>query len=1159
MVLLAPDELVQRLCEEIAYNGGKISLGGFWDLVTKITDEPDERMKIFVLRCFESHPDTAITKEDEILKVSNYKEFYEDVQGVTCTISEDRLYSFLTGYRKKECSVGGLAFELLVEIAKTKDKGINTMDLAQLTSQDPRSITGRIKKLGNLVSGVQTIYKGHVVKNLKFFRFVDGKEPSKSYTSMRDSLPKIVDVVKNSKNGVRQLIDLKRELKFDKDKRLSKSFIAAISSLDEMGYLKKVLVVSPSSPTVKIRCVKFLRDYVPEDRSANDFEDDESDAGEDTDGKQMTENGMGDEEDDSEIFSSENATQVLQERNFVVEDEMKPERRIFLLNRFFPFQNQTYALVDKHDKTGLSSMQAVNLISGCDYKRSFTKCSEYYIETVGKGDDTGNGFGLVRAYDFEGKKKFYRLFTKSHFQNLVSAQRPESEGTFRSLKVQHETLQELSLKSFSPLSNTIRFINVDGSDRFFWNGDLKVPANQNAAPRGRKRKQLKTEAKDEEVPKKIKQESKCAPEGTPDEVLKSNMRNGPEKVGVTVSEAGEAEKQKAILNIGGFSAGSLKSVQRQRAILEAVKRNGGVTFFRDQFFDDVTKLMESKTTLDKKTIRGDVELLRTTQKLFLKVDQSSGRRIMFLPNVSSEEISKFLVNEKDSKKSYFRDVIQNTDIYFFDQTQRDRFHRGKKSAERIKNFEHKSSNGRRIRASRTTKKPVKKLATGLDDSSVDRQSLVENNMAQYKSNDIIQTPCYNVGTKAGVRALIMSAVITKSLRGQILWELITKLFPNNSISNLKKQWTARRIRMGHGGWKGLLEKWRKVIVDAMKDERVTMEDVEQLELLKLVELWESTDQERSKQSITLFKSHDENLRNLTLVKEPNSSAFANSPDQSSMVQRETGLLRRCYTYESRRRRLCLPADDELRAIVRSILIDRSVADLEGIKLLDRFPRDDVDKTILEMAKEKQVSFIGQSKLQLTDAILDILHKKGDDAFLEAAVNYRTQLFIFLNDQKGLLLNEEIKNHGALVLIDLLDSGRISISEVPLLSQEMQMHYSTRKYEVGALTPPLLITQKIPESPSKEHGPIPVGEPHSRIWVDSKGSIRRKIWRKVVALVLQEICFNPGITLHRLAAKSSQLLSTSEISEVVSWCMKEELVSATPFEGLTIGSSWYSAF
>lgn len=102
-------------------------------------------MKLFILRCFDSHPETAITKEGEVLEVSNYNDFYEDVQGVKCTISEDRLYMFLTGYRKKECLVGGLAFDLLVEIAKTKEKGINTMDLAQVTSQDPRSITGRIK------------------------------------------------------------------------------------------------------------------------------------------------------------------------------------------------------------------------------------------------------------------------------------------------------------------------------------------------------------------------------------------------------------------------------------------------------------------------------------------------------------------------------------------------------------------------------------------------------------------------------------------------------------------------------------------------------------------------------------------------------------------------------------------------------------------------------------------------------------------------------------------------------------------------------------------------------------------------------------------------------------------------------------------------------
>ena len=195
-----------------------IQIQAFWDIVSRLSNSPDDKFRRFVLHCFDAHPDTALVKNGKVLQISEYSNAFNNDKDVYCTISEDRLYIFLTGYPKKECALGALAFALLVEIAKTKEDGINTMDLARKTSQDPRSITGRIKKLGNLVRGVQTIYKGHVVKDLKFHRFGGGDE-QKSYTSMRDSLPKIVEVVRNSKNGVRQLIDLKRELKFDKDKR----------------------------------------------------------------------------------------------------------------------------------------------------------------------------------------------------------------------------------------------------------------------------------------------------------------------------------------------------------------------------------------------------------------------------------------------------------------------------------------------------------------------------------------------------------------------------------------------------------------------------------------------------------------------------------------------------------------------------------------------------------------------------------------------------------------------------------------------------------------------------------------------------------------------------------------------------------------------------
>ena len=68
---------------------------------------------------------------------------------------------------------------------------------------------------------------------------------------------------------------------------------------------------------------------------------------------------------------------------------------------------------------------------------------------------------------------------------------------------------------------------------------------------------------------------------------------------------------------------------------------------------------------------------------------------------------------------------------------------------------------------------------------------------------------YHAGTKDGVQALIRAVVVTKSIKNEIMWDKITKLFPNNSLDNLKKKWTARRVRMGHSGWRAYVDKWKR--------------------------------------------------------------------------------------------------------------------------------------------------------------------------------------------------------------------------------------------------------------------------------------------------------------------------------------------------------------
>ncbi|GAX72458.1 transcription factor TFIIIC subunit [Saccharomyces cerevisiae] len=500
MVLtIYPDELVQIVSDKIASNKGKITLNQLWDISGKYFDLSDKKVKQFVLSCvilkkdIEVYCDGAITTKNVTDIIGDANHSY------SVGITEDSLWTLLTGYTKRS---------QLLEI-------LHLNYFSKLPNQEK---------------------KGSI---LWIWR-------SNPYINIRDHLATIVEVVKRSKNGIRQIIDLKRELKFDKEKRLSKAFIAAIAWLDEKEYLKKVLVVSPKNPAIKIRCVKYVKD-IPDSKGSPSFEYDSNSADEDSvsDSKAAFE-----DEDLVEGLDNFNATDLLQNQGLVMEEKEDAVKNEVLLNRFYPLQNQTYDIADK-------------------------------------------------------------LFTAQNFQKLTNAEDEISVPKgFDELGKSHTDLKTLNEDNFVALNNTVRFTtDSDGQDIFFWHGELKIPPNSKKTPNKNKRKRQVKNSTDASVagnisnPKRIKLEQHVSTAQEPKSAEDSPSSNG-----------GTVVKGK-VVNFGGFSARSLRSLQRQRAILKVMNTIGGVAYLREQFYESVSKYMGSTTTLDKKTVRGDVDLMVESEKL----------------------------------------------------------------------------------------------------------------------------------------------------------------------------------------------------------------------------------------------------------------------------------------------------------------------------------------------------------------------------------------------------------------------------------------------------------------------------------------------------------------------------------------------------------------
>lgn len=1106
-----------------------------------------------------SCPDVLLYCGDDLTELP-YSAIAPKEADFSIAITEDKLWTILTGYTKKESNIGGHAFELLLEIARSKDRGINTKDLAVATGQDPRSITGRVKKLSQLVSAVQVLYKGHVVKLLKLRKFAENGSLVKQYINMRDHLKDIVQVVKNSKNRVRQIIDLKREFQFDQDKRLSKSFIAAISWLDENGYLKKVLVVSPTNPSVRIRCVQYLRDYLPEEKSVNDFE---NEIGSSDEEPAADEKGGLEEEDPYESLDTFNATSLLQEQNLIVEEQSVPPVENALVNRFYPMQNQAYSLADESGLAGISTMQMVSRLTGKDYKRAFTKVSEYYVDNAGDKGKRTRSCSLVKAYDFEGKKKFYRFFTEANFLKLMDVPQTNDGKYFQPINSVAKSIASMNSEHFVPLNNTLRFLKEGDQERFFWNGELKVAANPNAPVRGRKRKQ-------QEIKENGSIEDRPKPEA---KMAKSDrLSNGLEEINnfndrmTSDRRMREVEEKTKVLSHGGFSAKSLRSLWRQRAIIEVVRRTGGVTYLREQFFEDVSHFMGSQTMIDKKTIRGDVTLMIKGDKLRDRVEPNSGRRIIFLPDIGSEAISSYVLKEKDNRKAVFKDVIHDADLYFFDQTEKNKFHRGIKSARRVRNFQNKAQ-----KKTSPADKTIKAQARAENEPEIAKGSLNVQEKTAKKSKvkashgklDILSNSgLYHLGKKTGAKALVMAVVISKSIKNEISWDKITALFPHNSVNNLKKQWTARRVKMGHNGWRAHVDKWHKILLDAIKNEEATLEDAENLDLPKLVRLWMASDNNRKKRFVSLYRDYAENRRCFTFVKQDNHKQSRMGVAMSSMVQRETFLLKKVYTYDEADEKLTKESnsEDEARAIIQSMLYDSPTLAKEQLSVLRVITKETLDKIIMDLAKEKQVYFVG-SKLEATGLLQEYLGNEGNYLDMERSEKYRGKMNEMFDARYGILLSGEVPDFASWVIIGLIAQKQVELNALMNTNDATPFSYTTRRFGVSALTPPIILSPTPKYEPYKESSPVPIpmGAANSRLWINSVGSIRDSVWKALVTMVLKRIVFNPGIGRKQLIFSCNGILSLREMSEICGWLRHKELIYEMPCDGYGACSCWYQLF
>jgi transcription factor C subunit 3 len=723
MAPLHPDIITSHVLEQLAYEGASgVPFERLWELLPA-GNEVTPLYKSIVYSWIRTNENLELTSQNSIIDVpATIDEVPSDA---LIKITEDYQWLVLTGSPKENNSIGNAAFQLLTEIAKQRESGVDSLTLIKTTGQDNRSLTSRIKVISHLIKKFTILKKGRTLSLFifnKFYKedilndFTISNGTSKEVTiNLVDLREKITNTLKAAKSGIRQMNDLRRELEMDKSPRLKVAFKSTISYLQFKGCIAKLLVVSSVSQTKKIRSVKYLKDYVKADSAT--VEDDNDDE------EFFNSNLIDDVLKDLDDEDDEQSSSIINNNAAKIEivDASTTSTHTPSLNRFYPLQNQLYEKIQAHGQTGCSSNYIIDEFFGVEYSRLFTKLIESF--TSGKLLPHIADLGIIRHYDFNGRVKFYRYITRPNL--LALTHQPEDPNGFvlPPFKVKsRETFSQLNKKNFVSLGAKIdTYLDDHGVQRVLWRGDGIQVANvikeedddihelDDITPQKKRGRPKKGEVRPKKDVKKSKrsQDIDEQTDQTADEI--QQIRQIQQIIDQTERQQQEGSSsvkeehidEKPQLIISEIKGTSFKAIERQAAILRLLEDSDGVREDNINFLNDVRD--ELGYIVDKKTFRKDIASLISQDKLFIEEiqedveandDEDEGYQedadvkiikvtsllISVNANIDAIENLKRTIRERQTKKnSAFSKKLEevNLEIDFFDTELRDSFNNPK--------------------------------------------------------------------------------------------------------------------------------------------------------------------------------------------------------------------------------------------------------------------------------------------------------------------------------------------------------------------------------------------------------------------------------------------------------------------------------------------------
>ncbi|KAH3679485.1 hypothetical protein WICMUC_000930 [Wickerhamomyces mucosus] len=876
----SPISIKNFILEQLCYEGTKgISFDRVFELLGEIVLVDDFYKQLLYIGLKSSENVEFLNSSNEVININDKLQF-EDVKDYFIRVNIDYQFERLTGQNKQKTSIGNSPYELLVEIAKSRDQGIDSLSLTTITGQDQRSLTTRIQTLSHLIYKTQLLKNGRVLSLFIYKKFITQdlidkyndikfKDDSSNF-NLRGFRENLIKILKQAKSGIRQIDDLRRELEMDKNSKLKRLYKTSINYLESKNCIEKILIVSPINENKKIRALKFVKDLVitNENDHNDDNEEDEDEEDEDDEDK----NDEIEEEFNDELIDDElkNLTSSTADSSIkIVSTSNSPHIPTF--NRFSPIQNQIYDLINSQGIKGCSSNFIVNTIFGPNYLRPFNKIVDSFIHE--KFQSQLFDQQIIRHYDSKGKLRFYRYFTRGNFEKLTNSSTSTPSSTFNNKefndsKPSKKTLEDLNKSEFVALSSRADVYEQNNIRKIYWRGgsdqitpEIKqlLTEQENRISKVKKQTQNKRgRPKKGELRRNIQVSKSFESTEEPLEIKPTDN-----KPTISIASLPPIVIAKPKLTLSDLSGNSFQTIERYQSILEVLKQLNGITVENHGFLNRLRENLGYNA--DKKTLKNDLNSLIEQQKIYrdsieIKDEEKDfvvSYNLIISIDASNDDIDEFkssLTITKTAKLSKKINLVKDVEIEFFDES----FDFTKeeppalpevKDEKVLKSTKIKKKQNQSKKAPLKSAKPSKTKATGSAKATkfidplkrgFDVENELPNKRAKLSSHHSINRKRNSAQLSSEDSLLLFkSVIICKTInKNEIVWNKILEIFPQYTEAFLKGKWPGIRTMMGPNGVLKATIIFKRLILKSVKLGKITDEEVLKLDLIKLIQLWE---------------------------------------------------------------------------------------------------------------------------------------------------------------------------------------------------------------------------------------------------------------------------------------------------------------------------------